>query len=119
MNCLGSMKRAPVVAIFIALLWCSASQAQHNSVTAEGPLFTLDQVSTGAQVYQAQCGTCHGVTLGGGEVAPALRGRSFSDQWRSRTLGDLLAVTMQTMPTSNPGGLSHQAYDGYILCKYF
>ena len=109
-----SLERALVAAISVTLLWCSASQAQQNTVTAEGPLFTLDQARTGAQVYQTHCAACHGVTLGGGEAAPALTGRSFSDQWRSRTLGDLLSVTMQTMPTSNPGGLSLQAYEGVV-----
>ncbi|MDA9625464.1 hypothetical protein N9S57_01690 [Luminiphilus sp.] len=48
----GSLKCALVAAISVTLLWCSANQAQQATVIAEGPLFTLDQVRTGAQVYK-------------------------------------------------------------------
>ena len=47
-----SLKWALVAAISVTLLWCSAYQAQQATVIAEGPLFTLDQVRTGAQVYK-------------------------------------------------------------------
>ena len=55
---------------------------------------------------EEQCGACHGQTLAGLEMAPALAGPDFLDKWSSQTVGDLFHRIRTTMPLDKPGRLS-------------
>src|SRR5262252_1680937 len=72
-------------------------------------VFTVEQAKRGQARYNAQCASCHGDTLAGGESAPALAGGEFLSTWNGLTLGDLFDRTRTTMPQNKPGSLSREA----------
>ena len=54
----------------------------------------------------------------GGEGAPPLVGKDFIKSWYGKSAGDLLDRIIKTMPTDDPGSLSHRQYadiTAYIL----
>jgi S-disulfanyl-L-cysteine oxidoreductase SoxD len=69
-------------------------------------VYTADQARRGEELYSAQCASCHGLTLNGGEMAPALAGGEFLSNWNGLTLGDLFDRIRKTMPADRPGTLS-------------
>jgi quinoprotein glucose dehydrogenase len=68
--------------------------------------YTDAQADRGAEAYVAQCGQCHGTTLGGIEAAPALTGLEFFAKWEGETPGALVERTRLSMPPASPGTLS-------------
>ncbi len=48
---------------------------------------------------------CHGDTLAGIDVAPALVGGGFLNNWNGTSAGDLFSRIKTTMPLSAPGSL--------------
>ena len=88
--------------------------------TAGGPaIFTADQATQGAAVYQSQCAACHGSALEG-VAGPALKGDQFKAMAQAQGLNakSLLDVVSQSMPQSDPGSLSADQYNqvvAYIL----
>jgi len=72
--------------------------------------YTKEQSARGKTAYLEVCAKCHGETLSGGEGAPALAGKDFLKNWNGRTAGDLLGLIIKTMPTDDPGSLSHRQY---------
>ena len=87
--------------------------------TAAPAIFTADQATQGAAVYQAQCGACHGNALEG-VAGPALKGDQFKAMAQAQGLNaqSLLQVISQSMPQSDPGSLSADQYNqvtAYIL----
>ena len=71
-------------------------------------VYTEDQAKRGESVYQKECASCHGASLGGGESAPPLTGGTFLSNWNGLTLGDLFDRIRKTMPLSGPGRLTRQ-----------
>jgi mono/diheme cytochrome c family protein len=92
--------------IFLALS-CSAVFAQSAAPLAK-PSFTAAQAKRGEAAYMGNCASCHGDKLdnGEGDGAPALVGSSFTEQWNTRSLGELFDFTATNMPASAPGSLS-------------
>lgn len=72
-------------------------------------VYTSEQAKRGQARYNAQCASCHGDMLEGGESAPPLVGGAFLSNWNGLTLGDLFDRTRSTMPQSKPGSLSREA----------
>jgi len=70
--------------------------------------FTAQQASSGRQAYDAQCASCHGRTLGGGESAGALTGNQFSQNWGGKSAESLFTFIRTRMPPSKPGSLTPQ-----------
>lgn len=66
------------------------------------------QAARGEKLSAAQCASCHGETLTGGEAAPALVGDVFNGNWEGVALGDLFERIRISMPQDNPGSLSRQ-----------
>ena len=87
--------------------------AERGSADTPAIGFTETQAVAGRSLYLKQCANCHGLALRGGESAPGLAGRSFLEAWRTRTLGEFVAVNL-TMPLSNPGGLAEEDYEFLI-----
>src|SRR6266851_1381373 len=71
-------------------------------------VYTDEQAKRGAPLYSQYCGSCHGPTLEGGEMAPALAAGEFTSEWNGLTLGDLFERIRTSMPQNDPGGLSRQ-----------
>jgi mono/diheme cytochrome c family protein len=73
-------------------------------------VYTLEQAKRGEPLYAQHCGSCHGVALEGGEMAPPLAGGAFNANWNGLSMGDLFERTRISMPQSSPGSLSRPQY---------
>jgi quinoprotein glucose dehydrogenase len=71
-------------------------------------VFTKEQAQRGQPLYKQYCASCHGDNLEGIEMAPALAGPDFIDQWSGQTVGDLFERIRATMPRDKPGRLSRE-----------
>lgn len=90
----------------IAAMTVSAQDASHSVWLG---VYTAAQAQRGAQVFSAQCVTCHGEDLAGnGAEVPALTGKMFLYKWDSLALQALFDLIHTDMPQSNPGSLSGQ-----------
>lgn len=104
-----------ITAIAVAGAFCAgvfyssvrAYQAGPAKSTQSG-VYTEEQGKRGAAVYAAECASCHGATLEGGEMAPPLAGAAFMSNWQGLTAGDLFERIRISMPDGNPGKLSRQ-----------
>src|SRR5438552_4127180 len=81
--------------------------AQASRTVWDG-IYTAEQAKRGQGLYNQQCASCHGDTLGGGESAPPLAGVEFLSNWSGLTVGDLFERTRTFMPQSKPGSLSRE-----------
>lgn len=84
------------------------SAQQGTPPAAWNGLYTAAQASRGEPLYVENCAACHGSSLAGDDMAPALTGPVFFGRWQGRSLGELLEVLHGTMPQNSPGGLSRQ-----------
>ena len=85
-----------------------ASPALNSTVTGA---YTAAQGASGRRLYTTQqCATCHGATLQGTAVGPALVGEEFIKGWRGETLGALSACIQATMPPGTAGRLDAADY---------
>ena len=65
--------------------------------------------SQGKDLFAANCASCHGGTLIGGEFGPPLAGPSFAGHWQGRPAGALAQFITERMPPSAPGSLGAAA----------
>jgi quinohemoprotein ethanol dehydrogenase len=77
---------------------------------SQNGVYTQEQARRGRSAFNQNCSTCHMEDLAGRGVAPALVGDTFSLHWGGVATGDLLNRIRTTMPQTNPGSLSPQAY---------
>jgi len=77
-------------------------------------VYTAEQAKRGQPLYSQSCGSCHGVALEGGEMAPPLTGGAFNANWNGLSLGDLFERTRISMPQSSPGSLTRPQYADII-----
>ena len=106
------------------LVWCLVvlplfTWADEGSVW-DG-VFTEDQVTQGAKLYEQQCIACHsdqpGVLSGHGP-SPSIVGDDFLFNWIDSSVADLFDVIRQTMPQAAPNSLDAQQYaeiTAYVL----
>ena len=71
-------------------------------------VFTAEQAERGDRAYAANCASCHGTSLTGGESAPPLTGGEFSSNWYGLTIGDLFERIRTTMPADRPGRIKRE-----------
>jgi len=69
-------------------------------------VYSAEQAKRGEVVSAAQCVSCHGDGLRGGEAAPALTGDIFNSTWEGVPLADLADRIRTTMPLDKPATLS-------------
>ena len=69
-------------------------------------VYTTEQADRGAPLYEAECGECHGLSLEGGETAPALAGADFRWAWNGLSVGDLFERLRVSMPEGRPRALT-------------
>jgi S-disulfanyl-L-cysteine oxidoreductase SoxD len=94
-----------LAALLAAGLMCL--QAQSARSVWEG-VYTSAQARRGAELYAANCASCHGTELNGGESAPPLTGGDFLSNWNGLTIGDLFERIRVSMPADRPGRLSRE-----------
>jgi cytochrome c len=103
----GHMNIGKSAAIIAGALGCALVWAQDQpSKSVWDGIYTKEQAARGEPLYKQYCGTCHGESLEGIEMAPALAGGEFLDQWSGQTMGDLFERIRATMPRDRPGKLS-------------
>jgi cytochrome c len=97
------------------------SDPPEHALAAKEPRSAADQqVERGAQLFAANCSTCHGASGGGSQLAPPLVGAGAlpekprpSQQLRTttfRTAEDVYRFVSTYMPRSSPGALPPDQY---------
>jgi cytochrome c len=71
-------------------------------------VYTEEQAKRGEGLYYQRCGACHGPSLEGGDMTPALTGGVFTSNWNDLPLSDLTERIRITMPLDRPSTLSRQ-----------
>lgn len=69
-------------------------------------VFSTTQVEKGQTLYRETCQICHGNRLSNGQFGTPLRGSFFRNNWKGKTVGELVQHTMEKMPPDNVGSLS-------------
>ena len=115
------IKIAMVAIIGLAVIAAFHSTLRAQQATSRSVLdgaYTEEQAKRGQALYGQHCTSCHGPTLMGTEMAPALTGAAFNSKWNDRTVNDLFEKIRGSMPGDDPGKLSRQetaAVLAYIL----
>lgn len=94
-----------VATIVLFLIWVVAVHGSTATSVRHG-VYTDEQAKRGEAVYAQECASCHGPTLGGVEMAPALAGETFLANWSGLSVADLVERIRLSMPPDNPGRLS-------------
>ncbi len=81
-------------------------------------IYSEDQATKGEGLYGQHCASCHGGSLEGGDVPPALAGADFLSNWNGLTVGDLFERIRITMPLDKPQTLSRDV-NAAILAYMF
>ena len=79
------------------------------SVTAraqEEVVFSTAQVESGQVIYRETCQICHGNRLSNGQFGTPLKGSFFRNNWKGKTLGELVQHTWEKMPPDNVQSLT-------------
>jgi PQQ-dependent dehydrogenase (methanol/ethanol family) len=71
--------------------------------------FTTAQAEAGRAAYDANCSACHLRDLKGSNEAAPLAGPEFLNQWGDKTIAELHAYLMASMPPTSPGAPGSQA----------
>ena len=105
--------------LLLSVLTLSAAPLIATAQPAKPALYTADQATAGAGVYNQACAACHGSQLEG-VAAPALKGSAFGEMANAQSLtaDALLDVIANTMPQSDPGSMKPEEYaavTAYIL----
>lgn len=82
-----------------------AAQAQAPQRNVWSGVYTAAQAARGADAYAMHCAACHGSSLEGIDVAPALTGATFSSNWNNTSAADLHERIKLTMPIQAPNSL--------------
>ena len=76
--------------------------------------FTAAQVADGEAIYKETCQLCHGNRLSNGQFGTPLKGSFFRNNWKGKTLGELVLHTYNEMPPDNKQSLSMQQYANVV-----
>ena len=101
-------RKTRIVFAFIAVASYGVAQAPAPTRSVWDGVFTADQAKRGQDRYTAECASCHGSSLSGGESAPPLAGGEFLSNWNGLTVGDLFERVRKTMPVGKAGKLSRE-----------
>ena len=69
-------------------------------------VYTEEQAKRGEAIYYMRCAACHGPTLEGGDMTPALSGGVFTSTWNDVSVADLFERIRISMPLDRPSTLS-------------
>lgn len=90
-----------VAALTASLVIVAGAQQQPAPQAA---VYTAAQADAGRALYATNCAGCHRPDLGGLNEAAQLAGGSFLAAWGDRSVSDLVAYILASMPPANPGG---------------
>jgi mono/diheme cytochrome c family protein len=90
------------------LIIASGALAQETQRTVWDGVYTEEQARRGEAAFVQACSNCHGRTLEGADMTPALTGGAFMANWDGLTVGDLFDRIRISMPADRPGSLSRQ-----------
>ena len=90
------------------------SVLQESTSTVLDGVFTAVQARRGGRVYSANCESCHGPELRGGEMAPSVAGSDFIVFWVDLPVGALFERIKVSMPEDAPGRLSDEEYTDVV-----
>lgn len=82
------------------------TRAQSADKSVWSGVYTTEQAARGKAAYAESCAVCHGEGLAGIDVAPALTGATFLNNWNNTSAGDLFTRIKSTMPLNAPDSLS-------------
>lgn len=99
--------KVALIGIGAAVVMCVAV-AQDTTRSVWDGVYTDDQAKQGQGYYNAECASCHGDQLNGGEMAPPLAGGDFLSNWNGLTVGDLFERIRASMPPGDPGKVSRE-----------
>ncbi len=102
------MKRTACCLLVFALSPLAGAQ------DTDAGIYSVEQATAGQAVYQRDCAVCHGAALEGAEAGPDLAGRAFRNRWLNLPLSEFFDLTKQTMPVTNPAGLSDADYAAVV-----
>jgi mono/diheme cytochrome c family protein len=91
--------------MFVAVLACAMSPAAQAPRTVWDGVYTDAQAERGRVSFSANCASCHGAELGGGE-SKALRGDRFWSDYKETSLDYVLGQISRNMPFSDDGSLA-------------
>ena len=101
------MKRSSFLC-FLCLLWLIPSVNGQSGRTVWDGVYNDEQAKRGEATYVEACSNCHGRTLEGQDMTPALTGGGFMANWDGLSVGDLTDRIRSSMPFDRPGTLSRQ-----------
>ena len=81
-------------------------QARQSRSVRDG-VYSAAQATRGQQIYQMQCGECHGSAMEG-TIGPPLAGDIFLSNWSGRSMAGFVDKIQKTMPFNLPATLSRQ-----------
>ncbi|PZU08848.1 MAG: cytochrome C [Sphingomonas sp.] len=90
----------------LALAGGIVAQAQPAERSVWTGVYSAEQATRGKAAYAQNCASCHGESLSGIDVAPALTGSGFLNNWNGTSAGDLFTRIKTTMPLNAPDSLS-------------
>jgi mono/diheme cytochrome c family protein len=96
-------------AVFAAGIGRTVLTAQSEKTVWSG-IYTAEQAARGKEKAVAACGSCHGMDLKSGDLAPTLVGDDFIGHWYDAKLSELVMKVNTTMPADAPGSLKPEEY---------
>ena len=97
-----------VLPVAVACPASVATPVQDSQRTVWDGVYNNEQAKRGQAAFVEACSNCHGFTLEGADMTPALTGGGFMANWDGLTLGDLFDRIRTSMPADRPGLLSRQ-----------
>jgi cytochrome c len=97
----------PYILCFLCFL-CSYPLIAQGSRTVWDGVYNEAQAKRGEAIFVDACSNCHGRTLEGQDMTPALTGGTFMSNWDGLSVGDLTDRIRSSMPLDKPGTLSRQ-----------
>jgi len=102
-----STKQVQLISL-LCLLWLIPSLNGQSGRTVWDGVYNDEQAKRGEATYVEACSNCHGRTLEGQDMTPALTGGGFMANWDGLSVGDLTDRIRSSMPFDRPGTLSRQ-----------
>ncbi|HEY6394974.1 MAG TPA: cytochrome c, partial [Candidatus Binataceae bacterium] len=107
--CYDKAMKLKIALIAAAGIVAVVALAQDTNRSVWDGVFTDDQAKQGQALYNAECASCHGDQLNGGEMAPPLAGGEFMSNWNGLTVGDLFERIRTGMPPGTPSKVSRES----------
>ena len=114
---MGMTKTGFTIAGAGIILASAVLTASHQQKTTKDGVFTKAQTERVTEMFGKVCANCHDPAKAkvaeGKKPAPPLSGDLFLDNWKDKTLGELMATIRLTMP--NDGSMTLTADDAADL----